>query len=103
MRWENLTVESGGHSRAADAALFGADAVVSRQFDTPEFRGITFHEVRARSIINRVPGASRMPFEWTVNPYRGCSHAQGGCKFRDCVGRPSPAGVDAATAQARDR
>ncbi|MET7473358.1 Rv2578c family radical SAM protein [Streptomyces sp. NPDC005648] len=75
MRWENLTVESGGHSRAADAALFGADAVVSRQFDTPEFRGITFHEVRARSITNRVPGASRMPFEWTVNPYRGCSHA----------------------------
>ncbi|MCX5250136.1 MULTISPECIES: Rv2578c family radical SAM protein [unclassified Streptomyces] len=75
MRWENLTLESGGHSRAADAALFGADAVVSRTFDTPEFRGITFHEVRARSIINRVPGASRMPFEWTVNPYRGCSHA----------------------------
>ena len=35
MRWENLTVESGGHSRAADAALFGADAVVSRTFDTP--------------------------------------------------------------------
>jgi DNA repair photolyase len=75
MRWENLTVESGGHSRTADTALFGADAVVSRRFDTPEFRGITFHEVRARSIINRVPGASRMPFEWTVNPYRGCSHA----------------------------
>ncbi len=75
MRWENLTAESGGHSRAADAALFGADAVVSRTFDTPEFRGITFHEVRARSIINRVPGASRMPFEWTVNPYRGCTHA----------------------------
>ncbi len=32
-------------------------------------------EVRARSVLNRVPGASRMPFEWTVNPYRGCSHA----------------------------
>ncbi|MFI1564737.1 Rv2578c family radical SAM protein [Streptomyces sp. NPDC020490] len=75
MRWENLTVESGGHRQAADAALFGADAVTTRTFDTPEFRGITFHEVRARSIVNRVPGASRMPFEWTVNPYRGCSHA----------------------------
>ncbi|WP_411142080.1 Rv2578c family radical SAM protein [Streptomyces sp. x-80] len=66
MRWDNL-----GESRAA---LFGTD-VVSRTVDTPEFRGITFHEVRARSIVNRVPGASRMPFEWTVNPYRGCSHA----------------------------
>ncbi|GGU85709.1 radical SAM protein [Streptomyces filipinensis] len=81
MRWENLTVESGAsregaeHGRAADAALFGAEAVVSRTFDTPEFRGITFHEVRARSVLNRVPGASRMPFEWTVNPYRGCTHA----------------------------
>ncbi|MFF8369380.1 Rv2578c family radical SAM protein [Streptomyces lydicus] len=66
MRWENL-----GES---PSALFGTD-VVSRTIDTPEFRGITFHEVRARSIVNRVPGASRMPFEWTVNPYRGCSHA----------------------------
>ncbi|WP_428935783.1 Rv2578c family radical SAM protein [Streptomyces sp. ACT015] len=75
MRWENLSVGSGDHRRAADAALFGADAVTTRTFDTPEFRGITFHEVRARSIVNRVPGASRMPFEWTVNPYRGCSHA----------------------------
>ncbi|MET7610163.1 Rv2578c family radical SAM protein [Streptomyces seoulensis] len=75
MRWENLTDESGGHGRTPDGALFGADAVVTRTFDTPEFRGITFHEVRARSILNRVPGASQMPFEWTVNPYRGCSHA----------------------------
>ncbi|MEU5083581.1 MULTISPECIES: Rv2578c family radical SAM protein [Streptomyces] len=74
MRWDNLT-DDGDHGRAADAALFGADAVTTRTFDTPEFRGITFHEVRARSVLNRVPGASRMPFEWTVNPYRGCSHA----------------------------
>ncbi|MFE6634450.1 Rv2578c family radical SAM protein [Streptomyces tendae] len=73
MRWENLT--DSDHTRAADTALFGAGAVTTRTFDTPEFRGITFHEVRARSILNRVPGASRMPFEWTVNPYRGCTHA----------------------------
>ncbi|MGC9437870.1 Rv2578c family radical SAM protein [Streptomyces sp. WG5] len=73
MRWENLT--DSDHARAAGPALFGADAVTTRTFDTPEFRGITFHEVRARSILNRVPGASRMPFEWTVNPYRGCTHA----------------------------
>lgn len=70
MRWDNLTAGPTG-----PAALFGADSVVTRTVDTPEFRGITFHEVRARSIVNRVPGASRMPFEWTVNPYRGCSHA----------------------------
>ncbi|MBT2444244.1 Rv2578c family radical SAM protein [Streptomyces sp. ISL-36] len=72
MRWDNL-----GDDPAAPAAtaLFGTEAVTTRTFDTPEFRGITFHEVRARSIVNRVPGASRMPFEWTVNPYRGCTHA----------------------------
>ncbi|CQR60758.1 Rv2578c family radical SAM protein [Streptomyces leeuwenhoekii] len=75
MRWDNLSLTESGHGRAADAALFDADAVTTRTFDTPEFRGITFHEVRARSILNRVPGASRMPFEWTVNPYRGCTHA----------------------------
>ena len=36
---------------------------------------MTFHEVQARSIINKVPEASRVPFRWTINPYRGCSHA----------------------------
>ena len=71
MRWDNLT----GDGEAAAPALFAADAVTTRTFDSPEFRGITFHEIRARSIVNRVPGASRMPFEWTVNPYRGCTHA----------------------------
>lgn len=70
MRWDNL----GRDETTTTPALFGTD-VVTRTFDTPEFRGITFHEVRARSIVNRVPGASQMPFDWTVNPYRGCSHA----------------------------
>ncbi|MFF7214910.1 Rv2578c family radical SAM protein [Streptomyces sp. NPDC008238] len=70
MRWDNLSRDTA----ATTPALFGVDAV-TRTFDTPEFRGITFHEVRARTIVNRVPGASRMPFEWTINPYRGCSHA----------------------------
>ncbi len=32
-------------------------------------------EVCARSIINRVPGESAVPFRWTINPYRGCTHA----------------------------
>ncbi|MFF4297360.1 Rv2578c family radical SAM protein [Streptomyces vinaceus] len=73
MRWDNLTDGPGAPEQSG--ALFGAASVVTRTFDTPEFRGITFHEVRARSVLNRVPGASRMPFEWTVNPYRGCSHA----------------------------
>jgi DNA repair photolyase len=68
VRWEAQEV---GRS---PAALFGDDVVV-RHFDTPRFRGITFYEVRARSVLNKVPDSSRMPFGWTINPYRGCSHA----------------------------
>ncbi len=45
-----------------------------RSVRSPEFDGVTFHEIRARSVLNRVPGGS-LPFGWTVNPYRGCSHA----------------------------
>jgi DNA repair photolyase len=65
--------------RRADAvpALFGRD-VVAKTFDTPGFRGMTFYEVHAKSIINKVPASSRMPFHWTINPYRGCGH---GCVY----------------------
>jgi DNA repair photolyase len=46
-----------------------------RSVQTPEFAGITFHEVLAKSALNHVPGESKaLPFGWTVNPYRGCSH-----------------------------
>jgi DNA repair photolyase len=60
--------------RGPQPALFGRDAV-ARTFDTPGFRGMTFYEVYAKSIINKVPAASRMPFQFTINPYRGCGHA----------------------------
>ncbi|MET7421261.1 intein-containing Rv2578c family radical SAM protein [Dactylosporangium sp. NPDC005555] len=78
MRWENLKASGGpgngdaGAVRALPLALPGA---VARTFDAPGFRGVTFYEVQAKSLINRVSGQSRVPFEWTVNPYRGCSHA----------------------------
>ena len=31
-----------------------------------------YQEIQCRSALNRVKG---MPFEWTLNPYRGCTHA----------------------------
>ncbi|GAA1800376.1 Rv2578c family radical SAM protein [Luedemannella flava] len=71
MRWSHLEAAGSG---APELPLSLPGAVV-RTFDTPEFAGITCYEIHAKSIINRVPGASRAPFEWTVNPYRGCSHA----------------------------
>jgi DNA repair photolyase len=74
VRWDNLTA-------TADAGVplpFALPGAVARTFDTPEFRGMTFYEVQAKSILNKVPGESRMPFSWTLNPYRGCSHA---CRY----------------------
>ena len=52
-----------------------------RTFDSPEFRGIEFIEAEAKSIINHVPG-NYLPFSWTINPYRGCSHACAYCFAR---------------------
>jgi hypothetical protein len=51
------------------------DAVTVRRFDAPEALETRFYEVRAKSVINKVPEASAVPFRWTINPYRGCSHA----------------------------
>jgi hypothetical protein len=69
MRWDNLTLPD----ESAQGTLFEADDVITRTFDTPEFRGMTFYEVRARSVLNKVPGGSRMPFDWTLNPYRAAA------------------------------
>src|SRR5436309_4406616 len=55
--------------------------VARRTFDTPEFRGIEFIEVEAKSIINHVPGTF-LPFNWTINPYRGCLMACNYCFAR---------------------
>jgi DNA repair photolyase len=76
MRWDSLrlTDDEPAAAGAGKMPLLPRGAV-TRTFDTPEFRGITFHEVTARSALNKVPEASQMPFRWTINPYRGCSHA----------------------------
>ena len=91
MRWDNLRDSSdpgngdgaGGASpdagRGPAAPVLFERGAVTRTFDTPGFRGMTFFEVHARSIINRVPDASRVPFRWTINPYRGCSHSCAYC------------------------
>jgi len=48
---------------------------VVRTFDAPEAMDIRFHEVHTKSALNRVPDGSRVPFRWTINPYRGCTHS----------------------------
>lgn len=86
MRWSNLV--DGAAPPAAPLPLALPDAVV-RTFDTPGFAGMTFYEVRAKSILNRVPSTSQLPFEWTLNPYRGCTHA---CRY--CFARKSHTYLD---------
>jgi DNA repair photolyase len=77
MRWDALRLDDGGEPTLAQAGLLPLieRRAVTRTFDTPGFRGMTFYEVQARSIVNRVPESSRMMFKWTINPYRGCQHA----------------------------
>ncbi|MBV8712036.1 MAG: radical SAM protein, partial [Solirubrobacterales bacterium] len=60
------------------------EEAVVRHFDAPEALDTRFYEVRAKSILNRVPDASQVPFRWTINPFRGCSHA---CAY--CFARPT--------------
>jgi DNA repair photolyase len=64
------------------------DGTVVRTFDAPEAMGINFHEVRARSALNHVPGDA-YGFSWTINPYRGCTHA---CVF--CFARKTHTFLD---------
>ncbi|MGH8912710.1 MAG: Rv2578c family radical SAM protein, partial [Acidimicrobiia bacterium] len=67
-------------SAPAEGGLFDLGRLVAGR---GEYRGLTFHEVEAKTILNRVPG-NGLPFNWTINPYRGCSHS---CVY--CVARPT--------------
>jgi len=81
VRWSNLETEVEGRARLPG---YREEAVV-RHFDVPEAVETRFYEVHAKSILNRVPEASQMPFRWTINPYRGCTHS---CLY--CLGSETP-------------
>jgi DNA repair photolyase len=62
-------------------------------FDSPErivgrgeYRGLEFVHVEARRVINRLRSPTPLPFRFTLNAYRGCSHA---CTY--CFARPTHA------------
>jgi DNA repair photolyase len=82
VRWDSLAVDREEEQRPLPKLPDGA---VVRTFDAPEALNIRFHEIRARSALNRVPKQSRMPFRFTVNPYRGCSHS---CVY--CISGETP-------------
>jgi DNA repair photolyase len=82
MRW------SGQRADRVEAGTLPGLARLSdyvRSVRTPEFEGVTFHEVLAKTALNHVPADARMlPGEFTINPYRGCTHA---CQY--CFARNS--------------
>jgi DNA repair photolyase len=79
MRW------SGQGIAVDDGALPGLQRIgLVRSVRTPQFDGITFHEVLCKSALNKIPAAAMLPFRFTVNGYRGCSHA---CRY--CFARPT--------------
>jgi DNA repair photolyase len=83
MRWDEQRVE-----RERGRSLPGLDVERVRTFDAPEALGINFHEVRAKSALNKVPG-NYLPFNYTVNAFRGCGHA---CVY--CFARQSHTYLD---------
>ncbi|UXA10481.1 Rv2578c family radical SAM protein [Mycobacterium sp. SMC-8] len=80
MRWAGQGVA------VDDGALPGLQRMgLIRSVRTPQFDRITFHEVLCKSALNKVPdGSAHLPFRYTVNGYRGCSHA---CRY--CFARPT--------------
>jgi DNA repair photolyase len=71
LRWE-LAEEP-----KAQGSLFG-EPVFEREPGRGEFRGMEFLHVRAHRIINEVRNAP-FGFRYTINAYRGCSHACSYC------------------------
>ncbi|HEY3729458.1 MAG TPA: hypothetical protein VGL51_19935 [Solirubrobacteraceae bacterium] len=81
MRWSNLETDVEERARLPGYR----DEAVVRHFEAPGSISTRFYEIRAKSILNRVPEASQMPFRWTINPYRGCTHA---CQY--CTSGETP-------------
>ena len=80
VRWSSQSVEEEAQNR-----LPGYQEAVVRRFDAPEALNTRFHEIHAKSALSKVPTQATVPFNWTVNPYRGCSHS---CSY--CLSGPTP-------------
>jgi DNA repair photolyase len=92
VRWQVL--DDGPDGLAEQGALLGVRDVVGPDEGSARMSGLEFMLVTSRKVLNEVPATSAMPFRWTINAYRGCSHA---CTY--CFARPTHEylGLDAGT------
>ena len=67
-----------------EPALFSPDELLVPGLGTGRMSDLEFLHVTAKRILNHVPAGSRAPTSWTINVYRGCSHA---CRY--CFARPT--------------
>jgi hypothetical protein len=88
-RWFLHSPNSAARSPTARCARFECQQRIPVRLDhlvrtayTPEFDGVRFHEVLAKSALNKVPTASDMRFGWTINQMRGCLHQRTYCFAR---------------------
>lgn len=80
LRWRLADEERDGQT-----ALFAVDGLTGPERGTGRLSGLEFLHVTAKRILNEVPPQSQMPFRWTINVYRGCSHS---CTY--CLGGETP-------------
>lgn len=73
VRWDSQLITAEHPEQLPGLGRAGA----VRTFEAPEAMGIRFHEIQAKSVLNHVPGGA-YGFNWTINAFRGCTHA---CSF----------------------
>lgn len=63
--------------QTGQAPLTGIARLAAASPELRERAGVAYFELPVRSALNRESN-TRMPFDWTLNPYRGCEF---GCKY----------------------
>lgn len=77
-------------------ALVGIARLASQSALLEAKREVQYFEIPARSILNRTK--PNMPFQWTINPYRGCEL---GCKY--CYARYTHEFMELAAVEFEDK